>query len=256
MSLIRLKTSDEIEKMRVAGKVAALTLELLTSHIQPGTTTKELDQIAYDFIISQNCTPGCLNYHEYPNSICTSVNDEVVHCLPSDRILQDGDIITVDLSTVYQGFYSDTAKTYLVGNVKPEVQKFVEIGYQALLNSIKYAKDGNYVADISNFVFDFVTQNKYNVVGAFVGHGIGQDMHEEPQIPNTKLLDKGHQLTKGMVICIEPILTMGSGKIKSNGRWNVLSEDGSLAVHFEHMVYISDKGPIVLTKRADENFVV
>ncbi len=239
--------------MIIAGKAAARTLLELTSFIQPGITTNQIDQKATEIIQSQGCTPTFLNYMKFPNSVCVCVNEQVVHCLPSDYVLKDGDIITVDMGADYQGLHSDTAKTYLVGNVKPEVRKFVETCYAALMEGIKQARPGNCVGDISLMVEQTVRRNNYGIVKNFVGHGIGRKVHEMPQIPNYVLPGKSPLLVENMVICIEPIITMDvTGEVNLNSQWDVTTKQNSLACHFEHVIWIRKEGPKILTLRSDE----
>lgn len=239
--------------MIVAGKVAADTITYLKQFVQPGITTLELDQKVKNCIESYHCTPAFLNYMKFPNSACISVNEEVVHCLPSSRVLKEGDIVTLDLGAKYDGLNSDTAYTFTVGTPTMEVQKFLTIGYQALLAGIKQVKPGNYVGDISEAVEKVIRSGNYGIVKNFVGHGIGRKVHEGPQIPNFSHKNKGPMLTEGMVICIEPILTMDpSGEVKCLDRWNTKTAHNTLACHFEHTIMIGSSGPKILTKRIEE----
>lgn len=252
--MITIKNGDDIAKMRIAGRVAADALTHVAPFVVPGITTKELDKKVETYIRAQGLTPGFINYKDFPFTCCISVNDEVVHCVPSDRVLKDGDILTIDTGAIYEGWYSDTAKTFLVGNVSAQVKAFVELGYQALIAGIAQARPGKYVADISNAVATILTIGHYGIVREFVGHGIGRTMHEEPQIPNFGSGVPGPELTEGMCICIEPILTLTNpATCKKDGPWNILTANGDVAAHWEHTIYIGANGPEVLTKRSEEN---
>lgn len=252
--MITIKNRDDIAKMRVAGRVAADALTYITPFIVPGITTKELDKKVETFIRAQGLTPGFINYKDFPFTCCISVNEEVVHCVPTDRVLKDGDILTIDTGAIYEGFYSDTAKTFLVGTVSSPVKAFVDIAYQSLIAGINQARPGKYVADISNAVATVITIGRYGIVKDYVGHGIGKTMHEEPQIPNVGSGVPGPELTEGMCICIEPILTLNNpAKCKNVGPWNIVTEAGDVAAHWEHTIYIGPNGPEVLTKRPEEN---
>lgn len=240
--------------MRIAGRVAAQTHELLATLIQPGITTLELDKAADSFIRSKGCIPACFNYQGFPNTMCVSVNDEVVHCLPTTRPLQNGDIVTFDFGAIYEGFYSDTAKTYAVGTISKERQLFLDVCYNSLREGIKQVKEGNHVIDISRAVENYITPYKYGIVKEYVGHGIGTDMHEEPRIPNwVDPKRPGPALTAGMVVCIEPIITENPiPELIKNNEWNIVTKNGEFAAHFEHTIALLPTGYEVLTKRQDE----
>jgi methionyl aminopeptidase len=239
--------------MIVAGKVAADAISHISPLIQPGVSLLEIDSKLKEFIESKSCTPAFLNYMKFPNSACISVNEEVVHCVPTNRILQIGDIVTVDTGANYQGLNSDTAFTFTVGEVKTEVQQFLNVTYTSLLEAIKKAVPGNYVGDLSQAVETTLKTYNYGIVKNFVGHGIGRHVHEGPQIPNFTHKEKGPMLVEDMVICIEPIATMdSSGEVESLGQWNTKTKNNSLACHFEHTIWISKDGPKVLTKRHEE----
>ncbi len=242
--------------MRFAGNVAAQTLDHLTEFIRKGVTTESINDEAEAFIRKHGCTPAFKGYLGYTHAVCASVNGQVVHCKPTQDKLKNGDIVTIDLGAKYEEFNSDTAKTFLIGDVEPRIKRFVEVGYEALMEAIKKAVVGNHVSDISNTVYTIITKNRYGAVREFMGHGIGKIVHEEPQIPNTHLENGGPELKAGMVICIEPILTLNpSGKVKMKDpkdRWSVLTLDGCVATHAEHMVSITNDGPEILTLRKDE----
>ena len=246
--------------MRVAGKVAADTLDHIASFIRTGITTKDLDAEVEAFIRKTGCVPAFKGYKDFPASACISVNGEVVHCIPSDYKLEDGDVLKIDLGAKHEGFCSDTAKTFLVGDVEPRLKRLAEVGYEALLAGIKKAVVGNHVADISNTVYEIIRRNRYGAVKEYMGHGIGKEIHEMPHIPNTKLDNPGPELKAGMVICIEPILTLNpSGKVKprnAEDKWGVLTLDGCKAVHWEHTVAITENGPEILTLRKSEQYEI
>lgn len=242
--------------MRFAGSVASQTLDHLTTSIKKGVTTEILDKEAEAFIRKHECEPAFKDYLGYTHTICVSVNHQVVHCKPSDYKLKNGDIVTVDLGAKYKEFNSDTAKTFLVGEVEPRIKRFVEVGYETLMEAIKKCVVGNRISDISNTVYATIKRNRYGAVKEFMGHGIGKIVHEEPQIPNIRLENGGPELKAGMVICIEPILTLNpSGKIKMrdpSDKWTVLTLDGCVATHEEHMIAITNDGPEILTLRKGE----
>lgn len=212
-----------------------------------------MDTEAEIYIRVNGALPSFKGYRGYTHTICTAVNNQVVHTKPSDYVLKDGDIVTVDVGAYLNGFHGDTAKTHMIGQVNIDVQAFVHHGYFALCDGIEKAVDGNYVGDISNAIARYITQYGYGIVKEFVGHGIGREIHEDPQIDNLKTTKDGAKLANGMVLCIEPILTMNpSGNINIIDTWNVVTEDGSPAVHWEHVVAITPSGPEILTLREEE----
>lgn len=240
--------------MRVAGHVAAQTHEYLATLIQPGITTLELDKAAESFIRSKGCIPACLNYHGFPNTMCVSVNDEVVHCVPTKRPLQDGDIVTFDFGAIYQGFYSDTAKTYHVGTVTDARKNFTQVCYDSLWKGIEQVKDGSGVLDISKAIQYHIETHGYGVVREYVGHGIGTNIHEEPRIPNwSKDGLPNPKLSAGMVICIEPIITENKvPDVVKHSEWDIRTRNGDWAAHFEHTIAVLPDGYEVLTLRSEE----
>ena len=251
--IITLKSSRELEKMRVSGKLSADLHTYLSQHVKPGITTLELDKMAESFIRERGGVPAFKGYRGFPFTLCTSTNDEVVHCKPSNKPLKNGDIITIDLGAVVDGYHSDTAKTYIVGDTSMENKLFILDGYSALWKGIDQVRPGNYVSDISNAVGKVLTEAGYGVVQEFVGHGIGLNLHEEPQIQNNQTEVKGPELTEGMVICIEPIVTQRpETKITKIDDWDTKTSDGSLACHWEHTIAITKDGPEVLTLRDEE----
>ena len=246
---IIIKTEHEIELMRKAGEILAKTHEELKKIIKPGISTYEIDKCGEDFIRSCGCEPSFLNYQGYPASICVSVNDEVVHGIPSkERILQEGDIVSLDAGLIYKGFHSDAARTHAVGKVSPEAQKLMDVTKQSFFEGIKLAVPGNHLFDISEAIQKYVESNGYSVVRDLVGHGIGTHLHEDPQIPNFKQRRKGMKLRPGMTLAIEPMVNEGSYDVVwLDDDWTVVTEDGSLAAHYENTIVITEDGCEILT---------
>lgn len=251
MSTIFLKTKSDLEKLRYAGSISAQTLDYLFPLIQPGIATSELDKLAKSFMQSKNCTSTFLGYKDYPFSTCLSVNEEVVHNYPSNRILKEGDILKVDLGASYEGWCGDTAFTICVGNVSPDVKKFVDIGYETLLQGLQQVKEGNHILDISKAIHSYTQKMGVGVVAELSGHGIGKGLHEPPQIPNILFKGDGPELVEGMVICLEPILTVDKNpKIRFKDKWQIVTD--SLSCHWEHTVIVTKDGPEVITLREGE----
>ncbi len=236
--------------MRDAGRIAAETLEALRDQVKPGVSTAELNQFAHDFITKHNAVPAFKGYRGFPASICTSVNEQVVHGIPSKkRILVDGDILSVDVGAVYKGFVGDTASTLPVGKIPEHAQKLLEVTQGALAAGIDKAHTGNFLEDISGAVQDYAESRGYSVVREYVGHGVGRSMHEEPQIPNYRQGKRGPKLKPGMTLAIEPMVNEGVWQTRTLGdKWTVVTQDGKLSAHFEHTVAITDGEPEILTK--------
>lgn len=246
--MIILKTEREIEKMREAGRLVAETHAFLKNLIKPGLTTKELDEAAEEFILKHNATPAFKGYNGFPGSICASINEEVVHGIPGLKKLKDGDIISIDIGTIVDGYYGDAAKTYAVGNISNEAQSLIEVTRQSFYEGIKYAKPGYRLSDISHAIQSYVEKHNFSVVRDFVGHGIGQSMHEDPQIPNFGLPNKGPRLKPGMVLAIEPMVNAGTYHVKVLGdNWTVVTLDGKYSAHYEHTIAITEDDPLILT---------
>ncbi len=247
---MNIRTPKEVQYMREAGKILAEILHELALMTKPGITTGQLNIKAEALMAKYNVDSNFKNYHgTYPGVICTSVNEEVVHTIPGKRVIQDGDIISIDGGVIHHGWHSDAAVTVLVGNVKPEIRKFVETVQKSFEKALAVIKPGAHVGDIGFAVQQFIEANGYSVVRDYVGHGIGRQMHEEPQIPNFGKKGKGPLLVPGMTIAIEPIITMGERYVDVAGdQWTVVSRDGSPACQIEHTIYIGAKGPEVLTK--------
>jgi len=247
--LILIKSQREIELMREAGRILELTRRLLVSHIRPGVSTLQLDHIAEAHILSLGATPSFKGYHGFPGSICTSVNEVVVHGIPSkDKILKEGDIITLDFGVNYKGYHADSATTYPVGQISPELKQLLAITEQSLYVGLEQAKPGNHVSDISYAIESFVRPYGYGIVEEFTGHGIGRDLHEEPFVPNFGKPNEGPILKPGMTFCVEPMVNMGTKRVKVlTDNWTTVTTDRKPSAHFEHMIVITETGYDILT---------
>ena len=248
--MISIKTPREIELLRIAGKIVGDTHNYLIPFIKPGITTKELDDLAYNYIISQDAIPSFKGYNGYPGSICTSVNEEVVHGIPGNRKLKDGDIISIDIGACYKGYHGDSAWTYAVGNVKKEVLDLMKYTEEALFAGLSVIKEGTRVGDIGYAVSSVA--NKYNlgVVKELVGHGVGSHLHEDPDVPNYGKQGTGPILREGMVIAVEPMLNLGTPNIYIlDDDWTIITADDKPSAHFEHTVLVTKDGYEILTKR-------
>ena len=246
---VSIKSEREIQLMRESCKILAKVHEELGKAIKPGITTKDIDIMAEKLIRSYDCIPNFLNYNGYPASVCVSVNEEVVHGIPTtQRILMEGDIVSLDCGCIYKGYHSDAARTYAVGNVSREVQQLMNVTKQAFFEGIKMAKAGNHLYDISNAIDDYVTPFGYGIVKDLVGHGIGTSLHEDPQIPNFRQKRKGILLQPGMTLAIEPMINMGTWEVEwLDDDWTVVSRDGPPSAHYENTILITDGEPEILT---------
>jgi len=246
--MIHIKTKKQIETMRKANRIVARTLEILRENIRPGITTLELDQIAEREIRSNGAVPAFLGYRGYPASLCASINEEVVHGIPGSRVIKTGDVVSMDLGTFYEGFCGDSARTVAVGEVPERTQQLMTVTKEALEHGIEAMRVGNRLYDISAAIQRHVEANGFSVVRQFVGHGIGREMHEDPQIPNYGKPGTGVRLKAGMVFAIEPMVNMGGWEVKVlDDDWTVVTLDGSLSAHFEHSVAITSDGPDILS---------
>ena len=246
--MITLKSKREIELLKEAGHIVYLTHQYLRPHIKAGIKTKELDRLAEEFIRSKGATPSFKGYEGFPSTLCVSINDEVVHGFPSDRVLQDGDIISIDIGACYKGYHGDSAWTYTVGEVSDDAKYLLEHTEKALYEGIKQAKVGNRIGDISYAVEKYATEHNLGVVKELVGHGVGTSVHESPDVPNYGTKGTGPKIRDGMVIAIEPMLTLGSPDIYiEDNNWTVVTEDSSLSAHFEHTIGVTNEGVIILT---------
>jgi len=246
--MIICKTPREIEIMREAGKIVALTHQELKKHIAPGITTKELDVIAEKFIRNCDAVPSFKGYNGFRGSICASVNNELVHGIPSNRVLKNGDIISLDIGAKYNGYHGDSAWTYPVGSIDEETEKLLDVTENSLFIGLKEAKPGERLSNISHAIQTYVEQNNFSIVREYVGHGIGQDLHEAPQIPHYGPPNKGPRLKPGMVLCVEPMVNAGSRYVKTLAdNWTVVTVDGKMCAHFEHTIAITETGYEILT---------
>lgn len=246
--MIIYKTPAEIEKLRLAALVVSRTLGMLTPHIKPGVTPKFLDELAEKFIYEQGAKPGFKGLYGCPSTLLTSVNEAVVHGLPTDRPLQEGDIIAVDCGAVLDGYYGDHAYTFKVGEVKPEVKKLLEVTKECLYLGIEEARVGNRIEDIGFAIQQHAEKNGYGVVRELVGHGIGKSLHEDPQVPNYGKRGRGKKILDGLTIAIEPMINMGTHKVKQlDDNWTIVTEDGMPSAHFEHDIAVVDGRPFILS---------
>jgi methionyl aminopeptidase len=234
--------------MRVAGRISAQALKLGGESIAPGMTTKELDRIIHRFIVESGAQPNFLGYGGFPASACISVNNEVIHGIPSDRVMKEGDIVSIDVGATVGGFHGDNAATFPVGKISESAQKLLDVTKQSLYEAIKAAKPGARIGDIGSTVQQYCEKHGYGVVREYVGHGIGTHTHEAPDVPNYGVAGRGTRLLPGMTICIEPMINeKGAGiKVLSDG-WTVVTASGGLSAHFEHAIAITDDGPVILT---------
>ena len=246
---VTIKSAREIDLMREAGRLLEKVHNELGQAIQPGMSTLEIDRLGEKLIRGYGCIPNFLNYNGYPASICVSVNDEVVHGIPrADRILQEGDIVSLDAGLIYKGYHSDAARTYGVGKISPEAQKLIDETRNSFFEGIKMAKDGNHLYDISNAIDAYISKFGYGIVRDLVGHGIGTQLHEDPQIPNFAQRRRGLKLRAGMTLAVEPMINMGRCDVAwMDDDWTVVSDDGSLSAHYENTILITKDEPEILT---------
>ncbi len=247
--MIMIKSEDEIARMRKPNRIVAELLDYLAGQIRPGVTTKELDAKAEAFIEKRGGKPAFKGYHGFPATICASINDEVVHGIPGKRHLKEGDIIGIDLGVIMDGFYGDAARTFPVGKVDQRAMKLLKVTEEALYKGIEQAVAGNRLYDISHAVQAHAEAAGFSVVRDFVGHGIGRELHEEPQVPNYGPPHQGPKLAKGMAIAIEPMINEGTWQVKvRKDGWTVVTADGKRSAHFEHTIAITENGPEILTR--------
>ena len=249
--MITLKSRNEIDLMRRAGKITAAARALAREMVKPGVTTQQIDEAVYQFIVSQGATPSFLHYNGFPASACISINDEVIHGIPGDRVLQDGDIVSVDVGAFVDGFHGDCAATFACGTISPEAQRLIDVTRQSFFEGIKFAKKGYRVSDISAASQVYVESHGYSIVREYVGHGIGKNLHESPEVPNFGNPGRGVRLLPGMTLAIEPMVNAGSAAIQllSDG-WTVKTRDGKYAAHYENTILITDGEPEILTAPA------
>lgn len=247
--MIPLKSEKDLEMMRQSGAILAEVMKKIESKIKPGVTTEELDYLACELILGRNALPAFKGYKGFPASLCASVNEEIVHGIPDERVLKEGDIISLDLGVNYQGFFADAAITVGVGKIDSKARKLIDVTKAALLEGLKFAKADNRISDISNAIQKYVEKNGFSVVRDFVGHGIGRNLHEDPEIPNFGLPNRGEIIRPGMAFAIEPMVNMGSWEceVLDNG-WTAVTKDNLPSAHFEYTVAITEKGTEILTK--------
>lgn len=246
---VSIKSSREIDLMREAGKILEIVHNELEKELHAGMTTKDIDRLGEEIIRSYHCIPSFLDYNGYPASICVSVNDEVVHGIPTDkRIIREGDIVSLDAGVIYKGYHSDAARTHAVGAVSEEAEKLIRITKESFFEGIKFAKAGNHLFDISAAIGNYCTERGYGVVRDLCGHGIGTHLHEDPEVPNYPQKRRGMLLKPGMTIAIEPMINIGTYEVKwMDDDWTVKTADGSLSAHYENTVLITEGEPELLT---------
>ena len=250
MKLFRIsfKTKGEVAMMQQAGAVVGQTIELLGKYTKPGITSGELDIIAEEFILSKGCTPAFKGLYGFPRSICISFNEEIVHGIPGDRVLKEGDIITYDVGATLKGWNGDGAATFAVGEITPQAQKLLDVTRKSMYMGIDKMRAGNHLYEIGAEIQEYVEKNGFNVVRQYVGHGIGRRVHEEPQVPNYAQGKPGMVLRKGMCLAIEPMVNVGTyDTVMLEDQWTVVTKDGALSCHFEHSAAITDGDPLILT---------
>ncbi len=246
--MIYIKSDAEIAVMEKAGRIVAETLAKIEEVVKPGITTKELDRIAEEYIVSCGARPSFKGHYGYPATICSSINEEVVHGIPGEKILQEGDIVSIDCGACYEGFHGDAARTFPVGKISDEAKKLIEVTRDSFFEGLKYAVVGNRIGDISHAVQTYAESNGFSVVRDYVGHGVGRKMWEEPPVPNFGKPGKGLKLVKGLVIAVEPMINEGTYAVKelSDG-WTVITHDGKISAHYENTIAILENGPEILT---------
>lgn len=250
---VSIKSEREIELMRESGRILSIVHTELAKMIKPGISTLDIDKRCYEIIRDFGCIPSFLNYQGYPASVCVSVNDEVVHGIPNkDRILKDGDLVSLDAGVIYKGYHSDAARTVAVGELDPEWKRLMEVTKQSFFEGIKYAKPGYRIGDISGAIQDYAESFGYSLVRELVGHGVGRELHEDPQVPNFRTKRKGIRLEPGMTLAIEPMVNLGHyDVIWMDDGWTVVTADGSPSAHYENTILITDGEPELLTIERD-----
>ena len=239
--------------MRRAGRITAGARALAGSMVRPGVTTKEIDKAVHDFIVSQGAKPSFLNYAGYPASACISVNDVVIHGIPDGRVLREGDIVSVDVGACWGGFHGDCAATFACGRISPEAEKLIAVTRQSFFEGIQFARQGYRVSDISHAVQAYVEANGFSVVRSFVGHGVGEQLHEAPEVPNFGAPGRGPRLIRGMTIAVEPMVNQGTYDVRVlKDKWTTVTADGRLSAHYENTILITDGEPEILTVTGEQ----
>ena len=246
--MITIKTDSEVEVMREAGKILRDTLILIEQSVKPGVTTKQIDKIAHDFIVSKGCIPSFLGYGGFPGSVCASVNEQVVHGIPSDRELIEGDIIGIDCGVIHNGWHSDAARTFAVGKISAVKQRLIDVTRQSFYEGMKVIKEGARLGDIGQAIQDYAESNGFSVVRALVGHGIGSEMHEDPQVPNYGKAGKGLRLKRNMTLAIEPMINEGTYEVSQlDDGWTVVTDDNLASAHYENTILVTEDGVEILS---------
>ena len=246
--MIAIKSERELTAMRQACKITAAARALAGEMVRPGVSTKEIDQAVYDFIVAQGAKPSFLGYNGFPGSVCASVNDTVIHGIPNGYVLKEGDLVSIDVGAYYQGFHGDCAATFPCGAISTEAQKLIDVTKQSFYEGLRFATQGHRVSDISHAIQTYVESNGFSVVRSFVGHGVGAQLHEEPEVPNFGKPGRGPRLLRGMTLAIEPMVNAGvyDVRILKDG-WTTVTADGKLSAHYENTVLITDGEPEILT---------
>ena len=246
--MIAIKNDQELVYMRRACKITAAARALAGEMVRPGVSTKQIDKAVHDYIVSQGAKPSFLHYNGYPASACISVNSTVIHGIPGDYVLQEGDIVSVDVGAFYKGFHGDCAATFPCGAISTEAEKLISVTKQSFYEGIRFAKCGHRVSDISHAIQTYVESNGYSVVRSFVGHGVGAQLHEEPEVPNFGAAGRGPRLIRGMTLAIEPMVNEGTHEVRiAKDGWTTVTADGKLSAHYENTVLITDGEPEILT---------
>lgn len=244
--MIHIKSTQEIECMRRSGEILRDCLLFLEERVKPGVSTKRLDELAYEYIVRHDSKPSFLGYGGFPGTICASVDEVVVHGFPSDKPLKEGEILSIDCGLIFKGWQADAARTVAVGQISPEKQALIDVTRESFFEGVKHFKDGGHLGDISNAVQTYCESRGYGVVRSMVGHGIGREMHEDPAVPNYGTAGHGTRLREGLVLAIEPMITMGTWETTGTG-WTCVTKDGKPAAHYENTVALTDKGAEILT---------
>ena len=246
--MVKIRTEREINLIAQSNRIVSETLDLMSSNVRPGIKTSELDKLAEEFIVSHGARPAFKGYMGFPSTLCISIDDEVVHGIPNGKVLEEGQIVSIDCGVEKNGYYGDSARTFAVGKIDSKKQNLMNVTQESLMRGIDAAREGNYVSDIGHAVQTYVESHGYSVVRDLVGHGIGTELHEEPQVPNYGKPKQGHRLKTGMCIAIEPMINAGSKEIiTENDGWTVKTKDGSTSAHFEHTIAITKDGPKILS---------
>ena len=246
--MIAIKNEHELSAMRQACRITAAARALAGEMVRPGVITKQIDKAVHDYIVSQGAKPSFLGYGGFPASSCISVNSTVIHGIPGDYVLQDGDIVSIDVGAYYKGFHGDCAATFACGTISAEAKKLIDVTKQSFFEGLRFATQGHRVSDISHAIQTYVESNGFSVVRSFVGHGVGAQLHEEPEVPNFGAAGRGPRLLRGMTLAVEPMVNMGTYEVRGlKDRWTTVTADGKLSAHYENTVLITDGEPEILT---------